>query len=381
MECSAILKKFVILGFSNGGLFMARQLRREWPDSVIFALGMTNDIGRYSNVVNRFYSVTAQDSLLKIIEQAYQEIGKGDVKAVICSNPMLEDIVLNYPEVFDLLHFDNPIQTYTLFVSKEQTNRLCENLNVNFPGSYKMADIDGSVVDYPIVAKPIEKTLTHGVDKIELIKNIEQFQSYISKLTTLGVDRDLIVFQQYIHGNNKWEYGYGGYFENGHPIIDICFYQIRQMPQGICCYTKEITNDVLVKQIREFVNPILDYTHYCGFIEFDIKQDEDTKSLYLLDINPRPWRSSDMLSGKVGKSTIFRPKPSDNAVAWCYPFKALSAHRNKMNPSKSECRKIKSSPNEKFVVSLYDRKDIKPFIMQGYTDAKTLVSKLLKVFS
>ena len=48
-------KEFLILGMASGGLFLARQLKMQWPDATIYAVGDPDELGRYSNTINRFY--------------------------------------------------------------------------------------------------------------------------------------------------------------------------------------------------------------------------------------------------------------------------------------------------------------------------------------
>ena len=107
------MNKIIILGISNGGLFLARQLRRQWHDSIIYAIGDSKkDIGRYSNTINRFYGFQSIGELHGTIEQAYHDIGRGVVNAYMCTNPILESIISDYPRVFDFLTFENPLEIY-----------------------------------------------------------------------------------------------------------------------------------------------------------------------------------------------------------------------------------------------------------------------------
>lgn len=270
--------RFIVLGMASGGLFLARQLRKESPGSLIYAIGDAKcEIGRYSRVIDRFYSVESSDSLPSIIRQAYDDIGQGFVKAYLCSNQMLEAIVLRYKGVFDYLSFDNSIDVYNRLVDKTEVEVFCKELKINRPVTYSLSESKLDEIKYPVVIKPLEKSLTKGASKCAFISDKDKMKAYLDKIEALCISRSNLICQQSIEGDNRWEYGYGGFFLNGSPIVDICFYQFRQAPQGLCCYTREITDVELQRRIVNLVRPILDSTKYSGMIEFDIKQDENAR--------------------------------------------------------------------------------------------------------
>ena len=374
-------KTFLILGIPSGGLFLARQLKRAYPGSIVLAIGSpTADIGRYSNKIDRFWGITQGTNLLEKVQGIIAEYG-----AITCayfgSNPMLERVVFDYPCLFELMPFENPLTVYQELVDKSHVDVLCEDLKVRRPSAYNLSGVAKSSIPFPIVIKPLEKLTTLGVEKCAYVANVDELQSYLDKLHQLGIPLSKMCAQQCIKGNNRWEYGYGGFFCHGKPVVDICFYQLRQSPQGLCCYTKEVVDERLKSMVSDLVRPILEYTQYNGFVEFDIKQDEDSGLMYLLDVNPRPWKSVDMLNGKLGKSSVFTPSVSDNTVIWRYPYKELSSRKNDMNVPYEECRKLACGNKNKMIFSLLDWDDLKPILMQCYYDTKSVLKRLVKRIS
>lgn len=369
--------KFIILGIPPGGLFLARQLRKQWPESMIFAIGdPIHDIGRYSKTIDRFYEVSSQNSVIMAIQRAYKEIGEGLVNAYFCSNPMLECVVGQYPIVFNFLTFENELELYRQLIDKNNLEEVCQRLNINRPKSYDLKETVLDEIVFPVIVKPLEKGLANGASKCAFINNRQQLSGYLSKMNALKIKWNNLVCQQCVEGDNRWEYGYGGYFVNGKATIDICFHQFIQVPQGLCCYSREITDLNLEKKIKDLVNPFLEYTHYNGMIEFDIKQDANTKDLYLLDINPRPWRSADMLSAKLGDSTIFNPQPIREKVVWRYPYRELFARKNPKNISYSLCKSLTRGYKTVTHYTLSDKHDKKPSRMQLKEDLKDLIKKI-----
>lgn len=372
-------QKFLILGIPPGGLFMARQLRKAWPDSIIYAIGdPKHDIGRYSNTINCFYAASTSEQIIAAVNQAYEDMGKGVVKAYMCSNSMLEFLVGSHPEVFDFLEFENPFEVYQKLVDKVEVDQLCRHLNITRPKEYNLFDITALEKSFPVVIKPLNKSLTIGASKCAYIADAQQLRTYMSKLDALGVDRHSFVCQQCVEGDNRWEYGYGGYFKEGKPLVDICFHQFKQVPQGLCCYSREMTNQTLQQQIKDLVIPLLLRFNYNGFIEFDVKQDANSKVLYLLDVNPRPWRSVDMLVVKLGDSTIFTPSLNDKKVEWHYRYRELYSKKNKKNVSYKVCRRLTGRDSFVSLETLYDPNDREPLRQQRRLDGISLLKKLKK---
>lgn len=369
--------KFLVLGVPPGGLFMARQLRKTWPDSTIHAIGdPQHDIGRYSNTLDRFYEATSSGEVIQAIKQAYDALGEGSVKAFMCSNPILECLVGQHPEVFDLLEFENPKEVYQQLVDKKAVDGLCKHLAVLRPEEYSLTDACYSGFSFPVVVKPLEKGLAVGASKCAYLGDEHQLITYLAKIDALGIDRNNLICQQCVEGDNRWEYGYGGYFRHGKPLVDICFYQFKQVPQGLCCYSREMTNMDLQRQIKELVTPLLMEIDYNGFMEFDVKQDANTNALYLLDVNPRPWRSVDMLTVKLGDSTIFAPSLNDNKVEWHYCYRELFAKKNNKNVSTKVCRQLTMGNGFVRHETLFDKNDREPLKQQRRLDFNDFLKKL-----
>lgn len=356
---------------------MVRQLRKEWPNAVIYAIGAPKDIGRYTNTIDHFFAASAEDEILFSIDKVIKLSNGEPIYAFMCSNPMLECLVIHHPEVFGRLVFENSLDLYQRIVDKTTVDQWCRKLGIARPKEYSLKEKDLSSIGFPVVVKPLEKANTIGASKCAYLNNQEALMKYLSKTDGLGIHRDDMVCQQCVEGDNRWEYGYGGYFKEGVPLIDICFHQFIQVPQGLCCYSREVTDIKLEQQIKDLVKPFLEDSKYNGFMEFDIKQDVHSKQLYLLDINPRPWRSVDMLNGKLGESTVFHPVPLDCKVVWRYRYRELFRRKNKKNVSYADCKSV-AKGNMVTQLALYDKKDRKPARIQRKGDLKDLIRKLLK---
>lgn len=367
---------FLVLGLSNGGLFLSRQLHKEWPEATIYAIGEPKDIGKYSCTVETFIEAFTEEEVLESIKRVFELTNGDKVKAYMCSNPMLELLAIHHPEWFELMQFENDYGLYRRIVDKVAVDNWCRSLGITRPKEYDLSDSMLSEICFPIVVKPLEKANAKGASKCAYLSDRDSLLSYLKKMDGLGIHRNDLVCQQCVEGDNRWEYGYGGFFKEGIPLVDICFYQFIQVPQGLCCYSREVTDEALKTQIKDLVAPFLEDSKYNGFIEFDIKQDSKDKTLYLLDINPRPWRSVDILKAKLGSSTVFNPKVSDRKAVWRYPYRELFRRKNRKNVSYKICKALTRGYKTTTQIALHDKNDPRPCRMQRKADFHDFVNKL-----
>ena len=364
-------RKFIVFGMGNGGLFLARQLRKAYPESRIVGVGARHDIGKKSRALSKFIPADSAEDVLRAVQSACHWLQVGEIDAFIASNPMLEWLSGPCVEVFDRLHFENPAHVYRQFADKESIRALCGKCGVRQPEIYP-----SDKVRFPAVVKPLEKMKTLGLEKCRYVDTPSALDAYWKKMGKLGLRAEDVVIQQCIRGDNRWEYGYGGYFQEGKPLVDICFYQLRQLPQGLCCFVQEIADDALKEALKGFVVPILEETRMNGFLQFDIKRDSETGALFMLDMNPRPWKSSDMLSVKLGTSTVFHPVPTGRNVSWRIPFADWRSGKNPKNPPRDYCPPEARNTRYKRMTAVFSIKDLRPYMASLREDAGKIADSL-----
>lgn len=350
----------MIFGLGPSGLFLTRQLHR--AGHLVFGVGKNDDIGRYSKYLEKFYPSEDTEEIKMIVGELIKT--KGTCKAYICSDQYLTMFLEEWPDIFDLIHFDEPGKRKLFFIAnKERMMQSCKHIGVCFPKDYSN-DTDSDIV-FPVVIKPKIKRGSSIVPKIAIIKDNKSLIEYYRIAKKGDLDRKDLLIQQYIPGNNRYEYGYGGYFKNGKAVLDIVFLQLRQYPQGVSCYACEADNLDDVVSIKKLVEPFLKSTQYSGFLQFDIKKHPDSGSFYILDVNPRPWGSISILSPKCKTKSLFDKHftPDDVKVAWRFPFKEIFSIKNKYNVSYHDIGAI-TPCNSIITVDLYEKDDPRPFFMQ-----------------
>ncbi len=351
-----------VFGLGPSGLFLARELRNNGFS--IIGICKKDDIGRYSNCLEEVFVTVSSEEVLKVVRAKTSGITSKNV-AYVCSDQYLTMFIEDIPEIFELLDFSEPSKELLyLIADKERLINFQDKTFLKFPKIFKLAEnIQES--DFPLICKPNIKRGPAGIDKITYLKNRDELCHFLAQIEALGMSIDDLIVQQCISGDNSMEYGYGGYFCGGYPVVDVCFVQARQYPQGVCCYAVELSDQNKKKRIKETVRGFLATTCYSGFIQFDLKENVDGE-IFVLDVNPRPWGSIGMLKGKFEGGSVFDPlKIRQNAlVKWRFPLKELFAISNHRNMSYRDCRKYLKGISTVSIIDLYDKLDIKPFLMQ-----------------
>lgn len=367
-------KLCIIFGLGPAGLFLSRNLKRAGANVVAFC--KIDDIGRFSNTITKYYITESGSEISTILLKILSSIDYTPI-AYICSDQYLTTIIEDQPDILKLLNFAEPNEKLLrLIANKEALIEQCRTSNINIPLTFNLQDLNESV--FPIIVKPNIKRGHSPIKKVTYINSTTELSSFLDNAKAHNLSESDLIFQQAIRGNNKYEYGYGGYFKNGQPIKEIFFRQVRQLPQGVSCYTIEIQEEDIKKKILSQTLPFIRNVCYSGFLQFDLKEDEITKKIYVLDINPRPWGSVSILSKYCKTATVFEKEErhTTKIVKWRFPLKEIFSFKNKNNLSYKEIANLYSGIKTATIIDLFSAKDIKPFIMQPFISAIKFIKKI-----
>jgi len=134
-------------------------------------------------------------------------------------------------------------------------------------------------LSFPLAVKPRESMGDKVPFKFKKIKSKKEFDD-------LGAIVDDCLLQPYLDDKNYQQIAVAGYF-NGHMNSLIAVEQKNHYPKGISAYVLDKTSEN-IKLIHR-IETYLSTSEYKGFIEFEFKQNLDTKEYFLMDINPRTW--------------------------------------------------------------------------------------------
>lgn len=374
----------VVFGLGPAGLALSRVLSRAGRD--VYAVCRPDDIGKYSNSLRGYLVAKETEDVLRYLACLASNVERGKPECWIASDQYLTMILNNRSEFEDIVSFAEPgLDFFSEFNDKELAFTKCREAGVNVPERATLdAVLTGEAeMSFPLVVKPREKSLfavDDGVGKIHIVDDRVELEEVAGKVAACGALATAYECEPYIAGNNWNEIGYGGYALNGVMLADIAVRQFKQYPQGIACAAIEVTDLALLRRVRGESHKLIAANGYTGFIQFDMKVDEALDTLYILDVNPRPWGSIGVLLRKYpslarcisdGCPAVSRGKP----LYWHSPLKEILAKGNASNASIDAHAKRGFSR----VLDLWDAADPKPFLFQPVIGLKKVLSKFKRV--
>ena len=373
----------IVFGLGPAGLALARVLSRAGRD--VYAVCRPDDIGKYSNSLRGYFVAKESGDVLRYLTYLASNAEHGKPECWIASDQYLTLILNNRSKFEDIVSFAEPgLDFFSEFNDKELAFTKCREAGVNVPERATLGAVMAGEAEmrFPLVVKPREKSLfalDDGVGKICIVSDRAELEEVAGKVVTCGVVTTAYECEPYIAGSNWNEIGYGGYAVNGVMLADIAVRQFKQYPQGIACAAIEVTDPALLHRVRNESHKLLAANGYTGFIQFDMKIDEASDILYVLDVNPRPWGSVGILLRKYpdfahcvsnGCPAVSRVKP----LYWHSPLKEILANGNSSNVP-IDTHAIRGFSR---VLDLWDATDPKPFLAQPIIGLDKVLSKLMR---
>ena len=371
----------VVFGLGPAGLALARILARAGRD--VYAVCRPDDIGKYSNSLRGYTVAKAFGDILGYLRTLDSPSVQGRPEGWIASDQYLTMILEHRADFENVLSFAEPgLDFLSEFNDKERAFAKCREAGVNVPERATLgAVMDNRVgIGFPLVVKPREKSLfviDDGVGKIRIVSDCPGLESVAKSVEACGAALTAYECEPYIAGSNWNEIGYGGFASDGAMLADIAVRQFKQYPQGVACAAIEVTDPALVGRVRLEAGKLIKANNYTGFIQFDMKVDQASNSLYVLDVNPRPWGSVGVLLRKypdIARCISDRSAagPCSKPLYWHSPLKEILAQGNDLNTV------VDASAKRGFVcvLDLWDSVDPKPFLMQPLIGFEKVASKL-----
>lgn len=189
-----------------------------------------------------------------------------------------KDFVLIIPDYEDFILFADKANTVNLAAEKR-----IPAPETMIPQSLKAAEeYLNSCTEFPLVIKPRRSSGSIG---LKIVKNkTEAINSY----RTISERFYLPLIQQFIPPGGK-AVGAEFLFFRGEEIMSFSHERIREFPvkNGPSTYCKWYKSDDALNAGRKLFRDL----NYSGFAMVEFKEHPQTKTLYLMEVNPRPWGS------------------------------------------------------------------------------------------
>lgn len=328
----------VVMGMGPSGLFLVRQLHHITDN--IFAVGRNDDVGIFSRHIaesKRFYAQSEETVYLALKDISESENAKPRV--YLCSDQYLTMLVnakRDWSEVCTLAGTD--LETLKQINNKAQVNQYCEENGIRIPKTTGMVSFyKQDVKQFPVIIKWEEKELeakANPVGKVLICRTEADFTKLVADLKGSWVKPEMLLVQTFIEGNNDFQYSVGGYYKEGEPLAFVTVKQVKQFPQGISAQVYTV-NDEISDKVERIAFDLAKRFHFTGFLETEFKADQFTGSIFLLDVNPRPWGWVSILGAayKDFYRVLNNEKPESkrqNAI-WTSPIRKALSSKNPSN--------------------------------------------------
>lgn len=361
----------IVFGLGTSGLFLIRELSK--LNTNIICIGRKDDIGLNSKYGTK-YIAESKESIMEVIDIICRQSARKP-KGYICSDQYLTLLIEEYPEIFDKIEFIGPnLETYRLINNKDMINEYCNKFNIDVPKNFPIKEIDEfSEDEFPLIIKWITKEINlskNPVGKVKLINNMEEFNIFKKEIVDYKLPFKQLFAQTYVSGDNSNQFSFGGYFIEGEEHAGVVVNQIRQYPQGISSFVKEVEDEIIKNRIRTLAISFAKSLSYTGFLEMEFKMDDKNEKIFLLDINPRPWGWVSILGAKYkgfhmlfsGSKPIKLEKKNSN-LSWANPIRDIvSILKNPNNSKQKNDKFLCSYLSNDITLDIFDKKDLKPIL-------------------
>lgn len=242
--------------------------------------------------------------LSKILRQYKEKYEK--LVVVSCSDYYTALMSENYEKFEGLV--SNPFPEFDLLEKLDTKDRfyaMCEQHGIDYPETVvadtdeRLSALDKLTFGFPIVVKPENSNAKEYLDcefngkkKVFFFDTAEEYLEMVKEMNKSGYSGKLII-QRFIKGDDSAMRVMNCYSDKNGKVRAMCLGQPvleEYHPKSLGNYAAIISrcDDALYKKIKKFLEDI----GYTGFSNFDMKYDAENGKYYLMEINPRPGRSS-----------------------------------------------------------------------------------------
>ena len=244
------------------------------------------------------------DALLAVLKEYKQRYEK--LIVIACSDYYAALMSKHYHKFEGLIEnkFISPELLDTLD-TKDKFYALCEKYDMDYPQTYvalpddRIDAIDKLPFDFPIVVKPENSNAYEylhcefeGKKKVFFFYDRETYVKTLESMNKSGYMGKLII-QEFIEGDDSDMRVMNSYSDSQGKVRLMCLGQPvleEYHPKTLGNYAAIISrgDTELYNKIKGFLENI----GYIGFSNIDMKYDRNRKKYYMMEINPRPGRSS-----------------------------------------------------------------------------------------
>ncbi len=265
---------------SNSSLFSIKKINNFDKDDV-FPSALLAVLKEYKKEYDKIIVIPCSDYYSALISKHYDKF-----------EGLIENKFIS-PELLDTLD------------TKDKFYALCEKHGMDYPQTYvalpddRIAAVDKLTFDFPIVVKPENSNAYEylhcefeGKKKVFFFYDRDSYVKVMESMNKSGYNGKIII-QEFIEGDDSAMRVMNSYSDSNGKVRLMCLGQPvleEYHPKTLGNYAAIVSrnDEALYKKIKKFLEDI----GYIGFSNIDMKYDEKRKKYYMMEINPRPGRSS-----------------------------------------------------------------------------------------
>ncbi len=181
-----------------------------------------------------------------------------------------------------------PWRTLRIAYDKRRMVALAARLGVDQPQTWiAETAVDAAQMPdrYPVCVKPAISQVTST--KAWRADSPSDLRDRFAHLATL-IDPSELLIQELVPGGGDMQFSYAALCDDGEPVAWVVARRTRQHPADFG-RASTFVETVAEPEVRAIAERILRDLRFAGLVEVEFKRDPDTRSLKLLDINPRVW--------------------------------------------------------------------------------------------
>lgn len=265
---------------SNSTLFKIRKIN-DFDKDEVFPEELLKVLREYKDKYDKLIVIPCSDYYSALMSKHYDKF---------------EGLIANKfisPELLDTLD------------TKDKFYALCEKYNMDYPKTYvalpddRISAIEKLGFDFPIVVKPENSNAYEylhcefeGKKKVFFFYDKAEYIKVMESMNKSGYSGKLII-QEYIEGDDSAMRVMNSYSDSEGKVRLMCLGQPvleEYHPKTLGNYAAIISRGD--KDLYEKIKYFLEAIGYIGFSNIDMKYDKKRKKYYMMEINPRPGRSS-----------------------------------------------------------------------------------------
>lgn len=339
--------KAVVLGTNYYiGLAVVRSLGRKGIHVVTINHGDKNPYGQSKYVKEAYIAPHYQREEEAYLEYLLRYGREQEYKPVLLAtaDPYTEFIDKYFYELKEYYLFPMDRKgLLTDLMDKSRLEQMAKSFGIRTPETISTDDDDiynkvTNEIGYPLIVKPSDSPtfVDKYREKAFFVENERELKRVLDMTRRDGFE---VFIQRIIPGPEENNYNFDAYINQ---YNDFAYYtteqKIRQWPNNFGAST--YATQKWIPEAAEFAMPFIKSLHFRGFIEMEMKRDENNGLIYLIEINVRfvnftqmhveigmdtPYLTYlDVTGQEIGRKAI----DYDTGVRWRYLYEDIPAMRN-----------------------------------------------------